>query len=286
MKQLKTLAKVLISVAIIALILRKLDERLLLDTLARTHWGWLLWAVAWFTVSKIIAAWRFNRLLRTTGIMLGEKENLRLYWLGMYYNLLLPGGISGDGYKIKILSDAFGVSWQRLLLISLLDRITGAIALGQWLLLGLPGLPWGQPHQLWSWLALVASIPITWGVYRWAGGALTKIWIPASLQSLGVQLAQIVATLGLVLALGQAQYLLPYTLLFLASSVVAMLPLTIGGAGARELTFLYGATWLGVAPEQAVAVGFLFYVISTAVAFTGIGFSFQQEPLSNQNLER
>jgi uncharacterized membrane protein YbhN (UPF0104 family) len=96
-----------------------------------------------------------------------------------------------------------------------------------------------------------------------------------SLQALLVQLFQLLSALGLVLSLGQGAQWLPYALLFLVSSVAAMLPLTIGGTGARELTFLAGAPLLGVDAEQAVAIAFLFYLISTAVALTGMAFSFK-----------
>jgi hypothetical protein len=34
------------------------------------------------------------------GLKLNPKYNLRLYFLGLFYNVLLPGGIGGDGYKI------------------------------------------------------------------------------------------------------------------------------------------------------------------------------------------
>ena len=71
-----------------------------------------------------------------------------------------------------------------------------------------------------------------------------------------------------------------YLVLFLISSVVAMLPITIGGLGARELTFWYGSQYLDIHAEKAVAIGFLFYLISTAVSFLGIVFSFNKKKLN------
>ena len=58
---------------------------------------------------------------------------------------------------------------------------------------------------------------------------------------------------------------------------MAMIPVTIGGAGARELTFLYGAQFLDIQAEKAVAIAFLFYIISSAVSFFGIVYSFNKE---------
>jgi hypothetical protein len=45
------------------------------------------------------------------------------------------------------------------------------------------------------------------------------------------------------------------------------------------LTFLYGAQYLAIQAEQAVAIGLLFYLMATAVAFTGIFFSFHPKAI-------
>ena len=275
--KLKTALKLALSAVIIWLVLRGIDERLLLDTMRQANvWG-LLWATGWFVLSKIIGARRFNILLKTEEIHLSNAQNLRLYWLGMYYNLLLPGGISGDGYKIKLLMDAFGAPFKRLFAITWLDRVGGVIALGQLCLVLAFGIPALQSFWWVGVLGLVASIPVSLWIYKKTGGGLSRVWRETSLLSLAVQLAQLIATFGIVLALHEGARWLEYSLLFLISSVVAMLPLTIGGTGARELTFLWGARFLNIDPEKAVAIAFLFYLISTAVAFVGIIFSFDEK---------
>lgn len=278
----KTLVKLLILAAIVILIIRKIDERILLHTLRTARPGWILWALVAYAGSKIIAAQRFNTLLRTEGVVLTHRENLRLYWLCMYYNLLLPGGISGDGYKIKVLMDAFGRSLKRLLTVTLVDRATGVVALGQLGLLLVWWIPEARPCWWWTLPLLFITLMAGRGLYHWAGGQLLLAWRTASLQSIAVQGAQMIAAWGLVMALDQGAQWAEYLLLFLLSSLVAMVPVTIGGAGARELTFLYGAAYLGILSENAVAIGFLFYLIATAVAFTGILFSFHPQPLSTQ----
>lgn len=271
----KTILKAAISVLIIAVVLQSVDLKLLLQVMRQAHGGWLLWALLWFILSKLIGAFRFNDLLKTDGIHLDTRPQLQLYWLGMYYNLLLPGGISGDAYKIKILMDHFGRPFRRLFSITLFDRVSGVLALGQLCLILAFGLPPLQPFGwLWS-LALLASIPVSIILFDRMIGAGRKVWTRTSVQSLGVQSAQLVSTLGIILALHESPDWLGYSVLFLISSVVAMLPFTIGGAGARELTFLWGAQVLHLDPERSVAIAFLFYLISTAVAMLGIVYSFK-----------
>jgi uncharacterized membrane protein YbhN (UPF0104 family) len=275
----KTILKLAISVAIIVLIVRKIDERLLVDVVSQANPLWVLWAFLWFILSKVIAAFRFNLLLQTEDIHMTSRQNLKLYWLCMYYNLLLPGGISGDGYKIKVLMEQFKKPFKRIVTITLIDRITGLIALGQLSVILLLYIPEFQKYGLLVIPALLLSMGIGYGIYRWAKGKLYTVWVSTSLQSIGVQGSQAIATLGLVLALGQGLHWADYLILFLISSLVAMIPITIGGAGARELTFLYGSQFLDIHAEKAVAIGFLFYLISTSVSFFGIAYSFNREKL-------
>jgi hypothetical protein len=275
----KTLLKLAISIAIIALIFRKIDERLLLEVVSEASPVWVIWAMVWFILSKVISAFRFNLLLHTEAIDMTTRQNLKLYWLCMYYNLLLPGGISGDGYKIKVLMERFSRPLKRIVTITLIDRISGLIALGQLSVILLFWIP--QIQQYWYFIvpAFLLSLIVGWLIFRWAGGTLSAVWMKTSLQSLGVQGSQAIATLGLVIALGQGLHWADYLILFLISSLVAMIPITIGGAGARELTFLYGSQFLDIHAEKAVAIGFLFYLISTSVSFFGIVYSFNKEKI-------
>lgn len=273
----KTILKLAISAAIVTIIIRKIDERTLIEVVSQANPLWVIWALLFFILSKLISAFRFNLLLSTENVKMTSLENIRLYWLCMYYNLLLPGGISGDGYKIKVLMERFGQPFKRMVTITLLDRISGLIALGQLSLILLLWVP--EFRQYWYGVipALALSLVAGFLLFKWAGKNLTAVWAKTSFQSLGVQGAQAIATLGLVLALGEGMHWPDYLILFLISSLVAMIPITVGGAGARELTFLYGAQFLDIHAEKAVAIGFLFYLISTSVSFFGIRYSFNKD---------
>lgn len=281
----KTALKAALSVLILYLVIRAIDPKLLIQVIGQANPLWVLWAVLWFILSKLVGAFRYNDLLKTDGIHLDNRRQLRLYWLGMYYNLLLPGGISGDGYKIKALMDAFGKPFRRLFSITLFDRLSGVLALGQLCLILALGLPALQSWW-WIWIAgLILSIPVSRLLFDRMIRASGKVWVRTSLQSLGVQLAQSIATLGIIFALQEPAHWLGYSMVFLVSSVVAMLPLTIGGAGARELTFLWGARVLALDPERSVAIAFIFYLVSTTVALFGVLYSFKKDILYSSTTE-
>ncbi len=61
----------------------------------------------------------------------------------------------------------------------------------------------------------------------------------------------------------------------MASSVVAVLPFTIGGVGARELVFLYGYQYLEIDKPTAIAFTILFFASTAITALLGIFYSYK-----------
>jgi uncharacterized membrane protein YbhN (UPF0104 family) len=65
---------------------------------------------------------------------------------------------------------------------------------------------------------------------------------------------------------------LAYLAIFLVSSIAAVLPLSVGGLGAREITFLYGLQLLQIDPVQGVVASAGFFVISVFSSLIGAYF--------------
>jgi uncharacterized membrane protein YbhN (UPF0104 family) len=65
-----------------------------------------------------------------------------------------------------------------------------------------------------------------------------------------------------------------YQLVFLLSSVVAVLPLTIGGVGARELVFILSHEYMSIDKNAAVAFSLLFFIITALCSLIGVFLSF------------
>ncbi|MGI9551063.1 MAG: lysylphosphatidylglycerol synthase domain-containing protein [Aurantibacter sp.] len=68
----------------------------------------------------------------------------------------------------------------------------------------------------------------------------------------------------------------PYLFIFLISSIVAVLPLTIGGIGSREVTFYYGAALFGLDENSSVSISLVFFLISALISFFGIYYHFRK----------
>lgn len=262
--------KLLFMIGALWLVARHLNLPALAHTLRRARPGWLLLAAGLFTLSKLLSSVRLNTFFRVVAIQLTERYNLRLYWLGMFYNLFLPGGIGGDGYKVYLLGREFpgrrGVIFRSLLL----DRLSGMVAL----LVLLLGLFAATDYPGWWRAGALALVPLglglSYGLGCWLFGEFRPAFGRTSWQALGVQGAQVLCAWALLAALGAAGGpVLPYLLVFLASSIAAVLPLTVGGLGARELTFLYGAKLFALSVPVAVSVSVLFYVITALVSLAG-----------------
>ena len=69
--------------------------------------------------------------------------------------------------------------------------------------------------------------------------------------------------------------------MFFISSVVSVVPISIGGVGLRELTFLYGLNILGLNPAVGVVGAFLFFIITILSSLIGAFFKIPQNLTNN-----
>ena len=111
------------------LVFRKIDTAELWGITKSIRWFWLIPAVLMFVLSKVFTALRLNLYFRNIGLQISEKLNFRLYLVGMFYNLFLPGGIGGDGYKVYLLNKQYKTSVKSLIQSALLDRLGGLVAI-------------------------------------------------------------------------------------------------------------------------------------------------------------
>ncbi|WP_289030282.1 lysylphosphatidylglycerol synthase transmembrane domain-containing protein [uncultured Algoriphagus sp.] len=273
--QLKTLLKLILTGLALYLVFRKIDTQQLFEILKTLQWPWLIPALLLFVLSKVATAVRLNQYFKNIGLYLSEKLNFRLYLIGMFYNLFLPGGIGGDGYKVYLLNKHYQVSIKKLVQAALLDRLGGLVAIvfllfGFFLLVDvkLDFLESG----LWNGLmiaGLILTIPGFWLVQKLIFKDFLPSFWSANLWSIAGQIAQLICAWFILMALGIDEKILAYQLVFLLSSIVAVLPLTIGGVGARELVFIYAHQYAGIEEATAVAFSLIFFLITAGVSLVG-----------------
>jgi len=284
-KQLLLLLKTGISAVLLYLIFLKIPFSEVSQTLLKAQWGFLVLALLFFTISKALAAYRLQYFWRAIGVHFSHSYNLKLYLLGMFYNLFLPGGIGGDAYKGYVVKKAYKTPTKKIFGVLLVDRLSGLLLLCVFsALLAAMGV-----HEILSPFRYLFVVAIPLGILVYYLGVkkiysytLAVFWKAFAL-SAGVQMTQLIAAAFILLALGQDQEFGLYLLVFLVSSIVAVIPLTIGGIGSRELTFLYGAQWLALDYKTAIAMSLLFFFITAAVSITGIVYHFRALPEPGKN---
>ena len=102
----KSLIKVSLTFLALYIVFRRIDIKQVIQTLKTVNLGWLALAALFFNISKIMSSLRIEHLLKVIKVSIERIENIKLCYVGMFYNLFLPGGIGGDGYKVYYLKKA------------------------------------------------------------------------------------------------------------------------------------------------------------------------------------
>ena len=269
----KVFVKLAITVAALWYVFSRLELQEVLGTIAQSKFLYLAGALILFVLSKMVSSLRLNKFLVSTGIHISERANMKLYLQGMYYNLFLPGGIGGDGYKIYLLNRKYEVRTRKIFWAVMMDRIIGVVALFCMAVVLFCFIPGMGKYAWYIWILIPIAISISYLAFRRFFPYLLSVFRISNLLSIVVQLLQLCSALLILLSLKVPGSLEGYLFVFLISSMVAVLPLTIGGIGSREFTFMLGAQWLGLDLNLSIALSLLFYLITAFSSFWGIIYS-------------
>ena len=241
------------------------------DRITNANRFWLFAAIFSYFISMIFSAWRLLSYFKSIGLKLDYRFNLRLYFLGLCYNVLLPGGIGGDGYKIYLLHKRYKLPTKKVFWAIAFDRLSGLWAIGLItvaLIILIPqidihlGIPLG--------IFTIGSL-IYYFIANRFFKEYTHNFVSGHLKAIGVQSMQILAIVCLLLA--QSDFhtkFAPYLLSFLVSSLAAIIPFSLGGGGVRDAIFVNVSEKFNLKPDMAVYLSFSFYLISIIVALLGI----------------
>ncbi|MCR9264689.1 MAG: flippase-like domain-containing protein [Flavobacteriaceae bacterium] len=277
-KKLITALKIVISAVLIYFIFTKIELKDVLQTLKKSDPIYLVLAILLFTLSKVLAAFRLQLYFHQIGARITQLANLKLYLLGMFYNLFLPGGIGGDAYKGYVVQKEYKPGTKKVVSVLLVDRLSGMLLLFVYAC----ALALLSSNTFFNGLnGLIAlAIPLSVVVFWWVNKRFFISGFPVFWKSLGysalVQLAQLVCVLCILKSLSIGLDVVEYLFVFLVSSIVSVIPLTIGGIGSREVTFLYGAEWLGLNASTSIGISFTFFLITALVSLMGMYYHFKK----------
>ncbi len=273
MKKIKLLIKILFILFAFYLIFHKIPFNEFKNIKIQNPF-FLLLAFIFYNLSQIISAKRVDIYLKNIDINLKFKKQLILYYLGMFYNTLLPGGIGGDAYKAYKYQKEFNSGYKKIIKALLIDRISGLFAI--FLLLGI--LSFFTSVKYAALLSLLLITPfILYFIHKFFFIEFKKSFFKNLLYSLIIQTLQLLTFLFVLFSLGIKYKIIELSILFFISSIISVIPVSIGGLGLRELTFLYGSEFLHINPAPVVMAGFLFFIINIISSAIGAIFLIKEK---------
>jgi uncharacterized membrane protein YbhN (UPF0104 family) len=213
-------------------------------------------------ISQIFSALRMRYYYLVNDVSCSYFLAFKLYWVGMFYNFILPGGVGGEAYKIYIMQKN-KVSSLLSLRLALANRASGLYIL---LILGFIFYLIASYHLLVMILLLLLII-----IYPIFANYILKEKLIATIRvaiySIIVQIFSILS--GMIILSSLVELNLNYLILFIISSLVQILPISIAGIGMRELSFIYGANFFPVDIEKSISFLAIYFVINLLLSLTG-----------------
>jgi uncharacterized protein (TIRG00374 family) len=128
-RYLKNIGKILISVILLYFVFQKIPFREVTKLWSNINFIYLLIASLLFLASQIISTKRLELFFKANNFHLSFYSNLKLYFIGMFYNFFIPGGIGGDAFKVYLLNKNFGWSAKKITSSLFNDRLSGLLAI-------------------------------------------------------------------------------------------------------------------------------------------------------------
>lgn len=235
--------------------------------------AYVILALACLHGSHFFGAMRLRDYLKVQNRDVSRRYVWWLHYVGTMFNMLLPSSIGGDGYKAWLLSKRYGCKLLAMLHIMLSGRANGLLvlfALLAALLLAHDGLRAAIPYYNALVIAGVALVAVVYSLAaKWLWKEPLALQARMAVFSLGVQGMMLLSVYVLLLAFN-APNQLDYLIIMLVSSIVSLLPISIGGIGLREILLLYAAPYMSLELAQAVSFGAVYSLMHLSVSLVGV----------------
>jgi uncharacterized membrane protein YbhN (UPF0104 family) len=268
----KLILKFAITSALLYYVFSKVDFKEITGRMAHANYLWMAAAVFFYFLSMVASAWRLLSFFKSINLNLNTRFNFRLYLLGIFYNFLLPGGIGGDGYKIYLLKKRFKLPTKKVFWAIFFDRLSGLWAIGLIIVSLKIFIPQIEIHIAIPLGIFVIGSGIYYFVVKKFFSDFGEHFFKGHAKAVLVQSLQVICIIMVLLGQDFNGKFAPYLLSFLLSSLAAVVPVTIGGIGARETIFQKLSPIFHLDVGLAVYISISFYLISLLVALTGIYF--------------
>jgi glycosyltransferase 2 family protein len=262
---------------------------------------WLLSAALLTLAGVVLSALRWQRVLEALGLHAGLRTLVSHYLAGQFVSNVLPTTIGGDVLRVSRLSRDTGESpgsfasvvlerltgWLVLPVISVVGFVVNpplqhlgaatrvALGLAFATLLALVGVLYAASDQRIGgrfasregWRRFAGAVHLGLDRLRRDKAAAVNVILVGFVYQLVLVLAAVAAAQAL--GLGETAGLTALLAFFPAVAIAQVLPIGISGLGVREGAFILFLGPLGVADEEAIALGLLLYLLNLGVSLLG-----------------
>jgi uncharacterized protein (TIRG00374 family) len=266
-----------------------------------------LWALAalLYLVCQVLSSLRWRILATVLGFRGSTSKFTGVYFIGSFFNLILPTSVGGDVVRVWYLSGmpcASQTGRTTLAAITVLvDRVSGLM-----ILVGIACVATLiSPVALPSWVNVTVAVTgvgmvagltfllvggcVARSVLQRLPGGLQVIlvrlltaarlylrhpWalLSTSLLSVAVQGVNVVLVWCIGLGLGLDVPLVCYGVIVPLTTLLTLVPISLNGIGLREGGYVLLMRPLGVSAPSALALAFLLFLATTACSLVGLGF--------------
>ena len=272
-RYLKNIGKILISVILLYFVFQKIPFREVTKLWSNINFIYLLIASLLFLASQIISTKRLELFFKANNFHLSFYSNLKLYFIGMFYNFFIPGGIGGDAFKVYILNKNFGWSAKKITSSLFNDRLSGLLAICV-LILGFSFNLLEAKFFPILFVLLVIGFFFTYFLTKKLFSSYTTVFFKAFFYSFLVQILQVISFIFLLKSLDISDNFTIYAVVFLASSVLSLI--SFAGIGVREMLFLQASKWFSFQPEISVSASLIFTIITAFFSLFGVIFQIRK----------
>ncbi len=296
--------KATVSVALLWLLLSRVDGARLWSLARNATPSWLIAALGLYSVMVLASAWRWGLLLRAQHISLPFRRLTSSFLVATFFNNFLPSNIGGDVVRIADTAPAAG-SKTLATTVVLIDRGVGLLGLALMAAIGATAGPrFGDatgglgPEMLWAGFGLTAMIatpallmpevlgrllqPLRVVHPEWVDERLDRLTAalarfrdaPATLAgcfagAIFVQGALVGFYLAIARSLGIPIGFAELAVIVPISFVVQMVPVSMNGFGVREATFGLYFSRLGLPLESGVLISLMGAALTMLFSLSG-----------------
>lgn len=282
--------RLIITAALIGVVIWHLDLAAFFASIASFDPGWT--AVAFLTVfaAIVISAWKWGLILKWRGYPLPYRRLLHHYFVGLFFNNVLPTSVGGDAVRAWETSKDTGEIPEAMGSV-VTERLIAGIALGFTALIGLPFVDATPQLVLMVVIFLIIDLALVamFLVPRVADGIVSKtlpprfsslheaisntvavvraslknpsLFIKVMLLSILFQLCVAAVNACIFKAMGVSVSLAECIIFTPMIFTVTMLPISLSGLGVREAAYWYFFAQAGVGQVEAVVASLAFFII-------------------------